>query len=89
MIEEILNVPSVFNEILVVTLVGVGTGIVAYFRKIQKTNSDLCKKVERLQKTIVVLAKVIDQNVKRAHPDQESELDELVTELLYNGDRHD
>lgn len=73
---------EVVTALLTATLLGVGTGIVAYFRKIQKTNSDLCKKVERLQKTIIVLAKVIDSQVKQAHPDQESELDELVRELL-------
>lgn len=81
-IEELLNIPSIFNDILVAILLGVGTGIVAYFRKIQKTNSDLCKKVERLQKTIVILAKTIDSQVRKDHPDTTTELDELVEELL-------
>ena len=75
-------IETISTELLTAVLLGVGAGLVGYFRKIQKTNSDLCKKVERLQKTIIILAKVIDQNVKRAHPDQESELDELVQELL-------
>lgn len=71
------------QDILVPVVILVGGGIVAYFRKIQKTNADLCKKVERLQKTIIVLAKVIDSQIKRDHPDSTTELDELVQELLY------
>lgn len=62
--------------------IAIGTGLVAYIRKIQKTNSDLCKKVEMLQKTIIVLAKTIDSQVKRDHPDSTTELDELVRDLL-------
>ena len=71
------------QNMLVPVVILVGGGVVAYFRKIQKTNTDLCKKVERLQKTIIVLAKVIDSQVKRDHPDSATELDELVQELLY------
>lgn len=71
------------QDMLVPVVILVGGGVVAYFRKIQKTNSDLCKKVERLQKTIIVLAKVIDSQIKHDHPDSTTELDELVQELLY------
>ena len=74
---------EIMQNMLVPVVILVGGGVVAYFRKIQKTNTDLCKKVERLQKTIIVLAKVIDSQVKRDHPDSATELDELVQELLY------
>lgn len=74
---------TIVGNIVPAVLVAVGAGLVAYFRKIQKTNSDLCRKVERLQKTILVLAKVIDAQVRSAHPETESDLDDLVKEMLY------
>ena len=77
---------EVMLNILVPVIILIGGGIIAYFRKIQKTNSDLCKKVERLQKTIIVLAKMIDSQVKHDHPDSITELDDLVQELLYEKD---
>jgi hypothetical protein len=80
-------VDAVFIEELVARIlppvvVAIGAGCVAYIRKMQKVHDDLCKKVEMLQKTIIVLAKTIDNQVKRDHPNSATELDELVRELL-------
>lgn len=81
-----MDIISMLEPIIIAVFLGVGTGMIAYFRKIHKTNNDLCKKVERLQKTIIILAKMIDRQVKHDHPDNITELDDLVKELLYEKD---
>lgn len=73
---------TLLPEIMLIVAVAVGTGIVGYFRKIAKTQGDLCNQVQRLQKTVVVLAKAIDRQTNRAHPEADSELDDLVKTLL-------
>ena len=75
-------IQDVISRIIPPIIVVIGTGCVAYIRKMQKVHDDLCKKVEMLQKTILVLAKTIDSQVKRDHPDSTTELDELVRDLL-------
>ena len=43
----------------------------------------LCETVSRLQKTLIILAKAVDRQSNRLHPeDANSELDDLVKELL-------
>jgi len=73
---------EIISDIISPMLIALGAGLVAYFRKIQKVHNDLCKKVEMLQKTIIVLAKTIDNQTKKNHPENTTELDELVRELL-------
>ena len=81
MIDQIF-VEEMVSRIIPPVLVAIGAGLVAYIRKMQKVHNDLCKKVEMLQKTIIVLAKTIDNQVKRDHPKSTAELDDLVRELL-------
>jgi hypothetical protein len=47
------------------------------------TQKDLCETVARLQKTLIILAKAVDRQSNRLHPEEaNSELDDLVKELL-------
>jgi hypothetical protein len=47
------------------------------------TQKDLCETVSRLQKTLIILAKAVDRQSNRLHPEEaNSELDDLVKELL-------
>ena len=47
------------------------------------TQADLCETVSRLQKTLIILAKAVDRQSNRLHPDTaNSDLDDLVKELL-------
>ena len=79
---DVILVEDILARVIPPVLVAIGAGCVAYIRKMQKIHNDLCKKVEMLQKTIIVLAKTIDNQVKRDHPNSATELDELVRELL-------
>ena len=73
---------SIFEPIIIAAILGVGSGLVAFFRKMSNTQKDLCETVQRLQKTIIILAKAVDRQSNRLHPESNSELDELVKELL-------
>lgn len=75
-------IQDIFSRIIPPLLVAIGAGLVAYVRKMQRVHDDLCKKVEMLQKTMLVLAKTIDSQVKRDHPNSTTELDDLVRDLL-------
>jgi len=43
---------------------------------------DLRKAVWRLNKTVVIMAKILDSMSKKTHPELESELEEIARELL-------
>jgi len=73
---------TLIPEIVLIIVVGVGTGIVGYFRKISQNQDDICDTMNRLQRTVVILAKAIDKQTNRAHPEADSELDDLVKTLL-------
>jgi len=74
---------SVLEPLLLATLIGMGSGLFAFFRKMSNTQSDLCETVQRLQKTLIILAKTVDRQSNRLHPKEaDSELDDLVKELL-------
>ncbi len=43
---------------------------------------DMRKAIWRLQKTIIILAKILDEQVAKAHPELQTELEGIVKELL-------
>ena len=60
-----------------------GGALFGFFKKMSSTQKDLCETVSKLQKTIIILAKALDRQTNRMHPDEaESDLDDLVKELL-------
>jgi len=74
---------SILEPLLLAALIGMGSGLFAFFRKMSNTQSDLCETVQRLQKTLIILAKTVDRQSNRLHPKEaDSELDDLVKELL-------
>ncbi len=50
---------------------------------------DLRKAVWRLNKTVIIMAKMLDGLSKKAHPDLETELEEIARELLSTSDDYD
>lgn len=48
--------------------------------------TDLKKAVWRLNKTVLILAKLLDNKTRKAHPDIDSELEEIARELLSSND---
>ena len=74
---------AIYEEAVMAVALGTGAAVVAYFKKVQRTQKNLCITVEKLQKTIIILAKALDRHTNRMHPDEaESDLDDLVKELL-------
>lgn len=76
-------VDAIYKEVVMAVALGSGAAVIAYFKKIHNTQKHLCDTVEKLQKTIIILAKSIDRQSNRLHPNEaNSDLDELVKELL-------
>lgn len=74
---------SILEPLLLAALIGMGGALFAFFKKMNSTQADLCETVQRLQKTLIILAKAVDRQSNRLHPDEaNSELDDLVKELL-------
>jgi hypothetical protein len=77
---EILD--TIFEEVVVGIVLATGGILVGYFRKLGKVQSDLCKKVENLQRALIILASALDRQTNRLHEDADSSLDDLVDKLL-------
>jgi ribosome maturation protein Sdo1 len=75
---------SVFEPLIVASILIVGGGLFTFFRKMSKTQRELCETVQQLRRTLIILAKAVDRQSNRLHPDEslESDLDDLVKELL-------
>lgn len=73
---------GMFEPILITVLIATGGGIFGFFKRINSTQKKLCQDITRLQKTIIILAKALDRQTNRSHPDSNSDLDDLVKELL-------
>jgi hypothetical protein len=55
-----------------------------FFRKISKTQADLCTKVTNLEKALVILCTALDRQTNRLHADKDvdSDLQDLVRKIL-------
>lgn len=73
---------NIVETILITLILGMGGALFGFFRKMSSTQKDLCETVQRLQKTLIILAKAVDRQTNRSHPDSNSDLDDLVKELL-------
>tara|TARA_R110000744_G_scaffold206951_1_gene325553 strand:+ start:2556 stop:2798 length:243 start_codon:yes stop_codon:yes gene_type:complete len=74
---------NIVETILIASILGMGGALFGFFRKMSSTQKDLCETVQRLQKTLIILAKAVDRQSNRLHPEEaNSELDDLVKELL-------
>ena len=74
---------ELFEPLLIASLLGIGGALFGFFRKMSSTQKNLCETVARLQKTLIILAKAVDRQSNRLHPEEaNSELDDLVKELL-------
>jgi len=80
---------EIYREIIIAVVLAVGAYIANYFRKrgdcINKLNNQM-EKLTRTQwrtaKTLLILAKLIDDQTKKEHPDIAIELEEIARELL-------
>lgn len=79
---EIIKV--LFEEIVICMVLGGGGLLIGFFRKLYKTQSDLCSKVTTLQQALLLLSTALDNQTKRIHGEQVGEVDlsELVRSLI-------
>ena len=77
---EVLD--SLFEEIVIAIALGSGGVLINYFRRISKTQKDLCLKIQELQKTLIILATALDRQSNRLHEGADSDLEDLVSKVL-------
>ena len=78
-----MEISAIIETLLIACVLGMGGALFGFFKKMSSTQKDLCDTVAKLQKTIIILAKALDRQTNRMHPDEaESDLDDLVKELL-------
>lgn len=78
-----MELDTIIEALLIAAILGMGGTLYGFFKKMSSTQADLCETVARLQKTLIILAKAVDRQSNRLHPeDANSELDDLVKELL-------
>ena len=86
-----LEVLAENSLVVIITLVITSAfgGLTAYFRqrtsclrKIADEVSDLQKRSYRIEKAIIILAKLQEDVVQRSHPELKTEWEEIVKELL-------
>ena len=51
-----------------------------------KTMDDLSKQVWRIEKALLILVKLLDKQIKKSHPELESDLSDIIDELLQDTD---
>ena len=78
-----MEISAIIETLLIACILGMGGALFGFFKKMSSTQKDLCDTVSRLQKTLIILAKAVDKQSNRLHPEEaNSELDDLVKELL-------
>jgi len=82
MVEAVFG--DVLTGVLIAVAIGIGGVIAGYFRKISKTQTDLCIKVSNLEKALVILCTALDRQTNRLHADKDidSDLQDLVRKIL-------
>jgi hypothetical protein len=75
---------DIFAEIILAVILGVGGLIIGYFRKISKTQTDLCNKVANLEKALIILCTALDRQTNRLHNEEDvnSDLQDLVRKII-------
>jgi len=83
MVEETMF-GDIATGVLIALALGIGGVIMGFFRKISKTQADLCTKVSNLEKALVILCTALDRQTNRLHADKDvdSDLQDLVRKIL-------
>ena len=91
MVEEVF--PNLGYEVVLIVigifLSGLAASFVSRFKKrqdcleeIQKNVEELNKRSYRIEKTIIILAKLQEDTISQTHPELKTEWEEIVKELL-------
>ena len=88
-LDFITSLSFLVEEIIIVAIIGVLTYFMNYFRVKSKDSKKLGEKLlklsnrqNNLQKVFVLMAKLIDDQSKRAHPEVHTELEGIIKEML-------
>jgi|TARA_B110000263_G_C15005341_1_gene372489 hypothetical protein len=86
-------VQSTVMIIIGLAITGIAGSILGYFRtrskclrEMQKDISDMSKRNFRIEKAIIILARMVDEQTDKAHPELNTDLDGLIKEILRSGD---
>ena len=86
-------VQSTIMIIIGLTITGIAGSVLGYFRtrskclrEMQKDISDMSKRNFRIEKAIIILARMVDEQTDKVHPDLNTDLDGLIKEILRSGD---
>ena len=86
-------VQSTVMIIIGLAITGIAGSILGYFRtrskclrEMQKDISDMSKRNFRIEKAIIILARMVDEQTDKVHPDLNTDLDGLIKEILRSGD---
>ena len=82
-------IQSTIMIIIGLAITGVTGTIVGYFRtrskclrEMQQDISEMSKRNFRIEKAIIILARMIDEQTDKAHPELNTDLDGLIKEIL-------
>ena len=81
MLEDVIF-GDVAAGVLIALVLGIGGVIMGFFRKISRTQADLCTKVTNLEKALVILCTALDRQTNRLHTGLDSDLQDLVRKIL-------
>ena len=85
MLEEVIF-SDIAAGVLIALVLGIGGVIMGFFRKISRTQADLCTKVTNLEKALVILCTALDRQTNRLHTGLDSDLQDLVRKILSDKD---
>ena len=85
MLEEVIF-SDIAAGVLIALVLGIGGIIMGFFRKISKTQADLCTKGTNLEKALVILCTALDRQTNRLHTGLDSDLQDLVRKILSDKD---
>jgi|TARA_R110002110_G_scaffold113247_4_gene281060 hypothetical protein len=87
MVEVFLE--STIMIIIGLTITGISGGIIGFFRTRSKCLQKMSEHIEvlskrsfRIEKAIIILARMIDEQTDKAHPELHTDLDGLIKEIL-------
>lgn len=85
-------IQSTIMIIIGLAITGITGTIVGYFRtrskclrEMQKDLSEMSKRNFRIEKAIIILARMVDEQTDKAHPELNTDLDGLIKEILRSG----
>ena len=85
MLEDVIF-GDVAAGVLIALVLGIGGVIMGFFRKISRTQADLCTKVTNLEKALVILCTALDRQTNSLHTGLDSDLQDLVRKILSDKD---